>query len=71
MALLRCVCKLVKSILGHCNCCGRYFMYPERRRLNTAYVNEESNWLTSCQECYDEACDHYAELWNDYYGGLL
>lgn len=43
----------------------------ERRRLNTMYHNEESNWLTSCEVCYDEAYEHFADQWREYYQGRL
>lgn len=43
----------------------------ERRHQNTAYVDEESNWLTSCKECFDEAEEYWAERWAEYYGSRL
>ena len=38
-----------------------------RRRMNTAYVNEESNWVTCCDECFAETVEHFADLWATYY----
>lgn len=43
-----------KKIFGYCEYCRKYFKYPKRRELNTAYVNEEDNWMCSCKGCYDE-----------------
>lgn len=37
-----------------------------RRRLNTAFVDEEKNYSTLCQSCYDEECAYWQERWNDY-----
>lgn len=54
-----------------CPCCGRYLEDVENRRLNTAYESEESNWILSCRECYDEAVAYYAEMWDEYYSGRL
>lgn len=54
-----------------CLCCGVYTHDVERRRMNTAYVNEASNYLTSCLSCYEESERHWAELWAEYYAGRL
>ena len=44
-----------------CNCIG------ERRRLNSMYANEESNWGIFCDSCYKEGIEHYQEMLDDYY----
>lgn len=50
----------------------RYISFTvKRRRLNTAYVDEESNYLTSCLSCYWETVDYYQDLWDDYYSSIL
>jgi hypothetical protein len=54
---------------GKCPCCKRLKFNNRKRRLNTKYVNDESNWLTSCGECYEETYQYYADLWADYYAG--
>lgn len=67
-------CKYVegfKKIFGYCEYCRKYFKYPKRRELNTAYVNEEDNWMCSCKGCYDEVVDYYKELWENYYRDCL
>lgn len=60
-----------KRIFGYCEYCHKYFKYPKRRELNTAYVNEEDNWMCSCKGCYDEVVDYYKELWENYYRDCL
>lgn len=39
------------------------------QRQNTAYHDDERNWVTLCPECM-KACDEYwAEMWEEYYNG--
>jgi hypothetical protein len=57
---------------GICKACVYCFTITatiEKRRLNTAYCDEEQNWITSCQECYDDLYAMYEEQWKDYYSG--
>lgn len=42
-----------------------------KRRLNTRYESEESNWLVSCYACFAATVGHYNELWDVYYSGCL
>jgi len=51
--------------------CGRWSWSIRRRRLNTAYVDEERNYMYSCRECYEEAYEYYAERWADYYANCM
>lgn len=53
-----------------CPCCQR-FMLIRKRRLNTAYVNDESNWMISCDNCYEEAVEYYSDLWDMYYQDIM
>lgn len=46
-------------------------LFVERRRLNTQYHDDESNYMTSCISCYQEMYDYYEELWADYYSSRL
>lgn len=55
------------SHLEACPCCNRETIDIKKRRLNTAYVKDEANWLESCYDCYQQRVDHYSELWTDYY----
>lgn len=38
-----------------------------KRRLNTAYADDERNWYTSCVDCYIEAYEQFKEQWEDFY----
>ncbi len=42
-----------------------------RRRKNTAYVDEKRNWMESCRECFQEAVEYYADLWQQYYADVM
>jgi len=66
-------CKVFWRRLGRCDGCGSNCKNfgATRRRMNTAYTNEESNFAFVCEDCYKEIYDHYEEMWKDYYGGLL
>lgn len=37
----------------------------QRRHRNTMYQDDESNYMTSCQACFDEDWAYYQELWDD------
>jgi len=60
--------ELKKSLCGHC---GEMKPEVKRRRLCTAYVEEESNLVESCFECYIERNDYWIERWMDYYCAAL
>ena len=49
-----------------CECCGKTGAVA-RRPLNIRYVNEESNWMTSCLSCYQDAIEYYNDLWREVY----
>lgn len=53
-----------------CPCCHR-FRRVERRRLNTAYNDDERNFMVSCDFCYEDAVEHYKDLWEDYYRNVM
>ena len=42
-----------------------------RRRQNTQYIQEESNWVTCCDDCFEEVEEYWAEHWAEYYNGRL
>ena len=54
-----------------CPLCGRYGKDIFKRRKNTEYNDEESNWVTGCGECYQAMEDYYTELWAEYYASVL
>lgn len=57
----------IKKILGYCECCKTYFVYPKRRRRNTNYENDKMNFVTLCLNCFEEQEQMWDELWADYY----
>lgn len=58
----------VPAISATCVFCGT-IVSVECRRLNTAYHDEASNWMTSCRCCWKSAVEHYKEMWLEYYSG--
>ena len=60
-----------KKLFGYCVCCDRYFKYPKRRRINTAYEDDSMNYTRQCKECYDATIAYYEEMWADYYASRL
>lgn len=42
-----------------------------RQRQNTAYNDDERNWVTLCPECAKANDEHWAEMWREYYSGCL
>lgn len=41
----------------------------KKRHLNTCYNDEESNWMTSCYECFKATWDTYDDFWSNVEGG--
>ena len=57
-----------QRLFGYCPHCEQWFRSGvKRRRQNTAYVDEESNYITTCIDCYDEIQALWAEMWDEYY----
>lgn len=54
-----------------CQCCLGMKYTIERRRMNTQYNDDESNFIESCIECYAESVEYYAERWAEYYSGCM
>lgn len=48
-----------------CQVCGKEG--AERRRQNTAYPKDESNFATLCPECQEDADEYWRDQWNEYY----
>jgi predicted oxidoreductase len=59
------------SCHGICPCCLQVVATIETRRMNTRYEDENSNWITSCLECFLESEDYWKERWDEYYSGCL
>ena len=66
---------LAKRLFGYCDCPyhkGHWFKYPSTIRMNTAYANEESNYITCCEDFYeDEVAPQIDEMWEEYYSERL
>lgn len=43
----------------------------QRRRQNTAYVKDESNYAVLCNHCQAEADEYWSDMWAEYYSGCL
>lgn len=54
-----------------CPVCERKSDDIKRRRRYSAYANEEENWLTSCQDCYDTDYSHLRDDWEEYYSMVM
>lgn len=55
-------------------CCGAEgpcFRKGKRRRQNTAYCDDNRNWVIACDNCMETIQERWTEMWRDYYGGLL
>ena len=39
--------------------------------MNTAYVEEESNYETCCLECHEDHEEYWRERWSEYYAGCM
>jgi hypothetical protein len=60
---------LLRKILGWCPMCQTYFTYPKKRRMNTAYIEEKSNYCCVCKDCYQEVEAYWDERWSEYNSG--
>lgn len=47
----------------HCGCGRR----AELRRQNTAYADDNSNWVIACDECFAEIHAYWEDRWADFY----
>lgn len=52
---------------SRCPMCGRRKRSVELRRRNTAYSNDAENFHTCCEECHDDSCQFWSEMWQEYY----
>lgn len=64
--------KWFQKLFGFCPMCGRWFCFDiKRRRQNTAYEDDELNYVTVCSDCFEEIEEHWAELWEWYWSTRL
>lgn len=59
--------KSLRLCCKKCGYCENFHVFLRHRRLNTRYVNEEQNWITCCDEQFNELVDYYKERWDEYY----
>lgn len=63
---------LFEKIFGYCPMCDKWFCKGvKRRRQNTAYQDEESNYVTVCPICFEEIQENWAEMWKDYWSSRI
>lgn len=43
----------------------------KRRRQDTAYVDDEMNWVVMCDECAKHNEEHWKSMWAEYYAGRI
>jgi hypothetical protein len=43
----------------------------EKRRQNTAYVDDDRNFAVLCDECQKKTNEYWRDQWNDYYQGCM
>lgn len=61
----------MSELLKECSICRTLKFNIEKRRLNTQYIDEKQNYMTSCKNCYDEAYVYYKEMWDDFYNNCM
>ena len=54
-----------------CPMCGIEKYDIHYRRMNTAYIEDDSNYITVCKDCFDEVEGIWKERWQEYYAGVL
>lgn len=54
-----------------CVGCEKVDPSVKRRRQNTNYVEDESNFATLCADCQKEADAYWSDMWADYYAGCM
>lgn len=54
-----------------CQGCNRFRLDIERRRQNTMYEEDASNYVTCCMECFEEVQAYWDERWEEYNSGRL
>jgi len=54
-----------------CEFCGDELPDVERRRRNTAYADDEMNFITTCLKCFETDCEYWKYRWDEYYGNMM
>lgn len=55
--------------LLRCNYCKKDG--ARRRRQNTAYCEDERNYIIACDKCAEEINEHWDDQWAEYWSGCL
>lgn len=57
----------------HMNVCQNNvcFKFGRWERQNTAYTDEESNWVFLCDECHKYNDEYWADMWSNYWSSRL
>jgi hypothetical protein len=65
--------EFLNFLLGRKQCekCGEFSRKVKRRHQNTRYVDDESNYVTVCDQCFEEIEEYWKERWAEYYSGCL
>ena len=61
----------IQKLFGYCPYCGRWLRRITRERRITDYMDDESNWLTACEECHEEDDAYWEERWAEYNASRL
>ena len=48
-----------------CCCCPA--PAGQHRRQNTAYLDDELNWIYVCDRCNEDIEEYWKDMWEDYY----
>lgn len=64
---LECCGSNEKYVDGTSTCTGTV----EKRRQNTQYENDESNWVVACEFHFEEIQAYWAERWAEYWSSVL
>ena len=59
------------NLFGWCPHCMMWFQDGvKRRRQNTAYEDDESNFVVACKNCFEEIQEYWAERWAEYHSSI-
>lgn len=63
--------QLVFKVLGYCEICRHFFVYPKRFHTSTSYDHEESNYKIACKQCTEDIKECVRSDWEDYWRGRI
>ena len=61
----------IQKLFGYCPYCGRWFRRVTKQCRITDYMDDKSNWLTSCKECHEEDDAYWEVRWAEYNASRL